>query len=355
MLKVLTFKRCEIRDSIPRKTSMYMFKVRPIYKNKPHLIELNTDRQTICKTNDLEVCNFYLPLTTYNGISELVFYADIKEEVLIYTALTNADYLSTCDFEKCINDILPTKKKYIHSSESQENKNYLRINPTPYSKDDIILFQISTKYNDNIPIITSFKSYVNSTIPTPNSVQIVDINPGSKQQIIMNDFVQKCTVTLIQGKGKIHFNNKEYEVNQKKKTAEFSIEAGKSNLTIVNNDPQNNYILAFKYGIFEQKINPERPRPSEKDEEEIIVPKKDDKKSEDKGKKGKGGTSGFLIFIIFVIVLAVVVGGLYKLLKAKQEKDTYTRAVNQLSITLSGQEVANQPLIEEKDGPSINS
>jgi hypothetical protein len=95
----------------PGKTSMYMFKVRPIYKNKPHLIELNTDRQTICKTNDLEVCNFYLPLTTYNGISELVFYADIKEEVLIYTALTNADYLSTCDFEKCINDILPTKKK----------------------------------------------------------------------------------------------------------------------------------------------------------------------------------------------------------------------------------------------------
>jgi hypothetical protein len=248
------------------------------------------------------------------------------------------------------------KKKYIHSSESQENKNYLRINPTPYSKDDIILFQISTKYNDNIPIITSFKSYVNSTIPTPNSVQIVDINPGSKQQIIMNDFVQKCTVTLIQGKGKIHFNNKEYEVNQKKKTAEFNIEAGKSNLTIVNNDPQNNYILAFKYGIFEQKINPERPRPSEKDDEEIIVPKKDDKKSGGKGQKGKnGGGSGFLIFIVFVIVLAVVVGGLYKLLKAKQEKDTYTRAVNQLSITLSGQEVANQPLIEEKDGPSINS
>jgi hypothetical protein len=341
----------------PGNASPYMFKIRPIYKNKPHLVELNTDRQTICKANDNDVCNFYLPLTTYNGISELVFYADTKEQVTIYTSLTNADFFSNCDFEKCINDILPTRKKYIHTSENQENKNYLRINPSQYSKDDIILFQIVTKSDKYIPIVTSFKSYVNSTIPTPNSLQIVDINPGSKQQIIMSEYVKNFTVTLIQGKGKITYNNKEYEVNEKTKTADIYITSDKSDLTIINNDPQNNYILAFRYGIFEKKINPERPNPIDIDDDKPIEPKKPDK---DKDKKQddtnkKGGMSGFAIFIIFIIILAIVVGGLYKLLKAKQEKDTYTRAVNQLSITLSGQEVSNQPLIEEKDGPSINS
>ena len=341
----------------PGNASPYMFKIRPIYKNKPHLVELNTDRQTICKANDNDVCNFYLPLTTYNGISELVFYADTKEQVTIYTSLTNADFFSNCDFEKCINDILPTRKKYIHTSENQENKNYLRINPSQYSKDDIILFQIVTKSDKYIPIVTSFKSYVNSTIPTPNSLQIVDINPGSKQQIIMSEYVKNFTVTLIQGKGKITYNNKEYEVNEKTKTADIYITSDKSDLTIINNDPQNNYILAFRYGIFEKKINPERPNPIDIDDDKPIEPEKPDKdkdkKQDDTGKKG--GMSGFAIFIIFIIILAIVVGGLYKLLKAKQEKDTYTRAVNQLSITLSGQEVSNQPLIEEKDGPSINS
>ena len=156
---------------------------------------------------------------------------------------------------------------------------------------------------------------------------------------------------------KITYNNKEYEVNEKTKTADIYITSDKSDLTIINNDPQNNYILAFRYGIFEKKINPERPNPIDIDDDKPIEPKKPDK---DKDKKQddtnkKGGMSGFAIFIIFIIILAIVVGGLYKLLKAKQEKDTYTRAVNQLSITLSGQEVANQPLIEEKDGPSINS
>ena len=334
----------------PGNTSRYIFKVRPVYKNKPHLIELNTDRQTICKLEN-EICNFYLPLSTYNGISDLVFYADIQDEVIIYTSLTNADYFSSCDFEKCITDILPTRKKYIHSSENQGNKNYLRINPSQYSKDDIILFQITSRSSHNIPIITSFKSYINSTIPTPNSLQIIDINPGSKQQIIMNDFVKICNVTLIQGKGKIQFNNKEYEVNEKTKTIELKMIVGQSNLTIINNDPQNNYILAFKYEIVEQKINPGRPD----DNDPGKKPGDKDKPSDTDTKKSKGGISGFAIFIIIILLLALVIGGLYKLLKAKQEKDTYTRAVNQLSITLSGQEVTHQPLIEEKDGPSINS
>ena len=334
----------------PGNTSQYIFKVRPVYKNKPHLIELNTDRQTICKLEN-EICNFYLPLSTYNGISDLVFYADIQDEVIIYTSLTNADYFSSCDFEKCITDILPTRKKYIHSSENQGNKNYLRINPSQYSKDDIILFQITSRSSHNIPIITSFKSYINSTIPTPNSLQIIDINPGSKQQIIMNDFVKICNVTLIQGKGKIQFNNKEYEVNEKTKTIELKMIVGQSNLTIINNDPQNNYILAFKYEIVEQKINPGRPD----DNDPGKKPGDKDKPSDTDTKKSKGGISGFAIFIIIILLLALVIGGLYKLLKAKQEKDTYTRAVNQLSITLSGQEVTHQPLIEEKDGPSINS
>ena len=126
---------------------------------------------------------------------------------------------------------------------------------------------------------------------------------------------------------------------------------GQSNLTIINNDPQNNYILAFKYEIVEQKINPGRPD----DNDPGKKPGDKDKPSDTDTKKSKGGISGFAIFIIIILLLALVIGGLYKLLKAKQEKDTYTRAVNQLSITLSGQEVTHQPLIEEKDGPSINS
>jgi hypothetical protein len=311
------------------KTARYTFKVRPVYKNRTHLIELNTDKPTVCEAKENDICNFYLPLSTYDGISDLVVYADAPKEVVLYTTITSSDYFSNCDFEKCLKDVLPSKNRFVSTSENQVKKNYLLLSPSQYSKNDIILFAVTTREKQDIPIVTSFKSYVNTTIPTPNNLQIIDINPGAKQRIIMNQFVKNMKVTLVQGKGKIQYD-KEYNFNADTKPTQIFVVEKKKNLTIYNNDPQNNLILAFRYDINEENINPPRPdRPAD-----IPDGKRGDK---DKNKdKKKRGISGFAAFVIFIIIVALIICGVYKYLQSKKEQDVFKKAVDQLSITLSG-------------------
>jgi hypothetical protein len=172
------------------KTTQYTLKVRPILKNRPHLLEINSDKPIICNAKSDDICNFYLPLSTFDSVSDLVVYADAKHEIDLYYSVTSSDYFGNCDYTRCFTDVLPSKYRYIQSSELQKNKNYLFINTASYQKDDILLFSITTRAEQKISLFSSLKSFVFSTIPTPNTLQIIDVIPFSDQSIILNDAIK---------------------------------------------------------------------------------------------------------------------------------------------------------------------
>ena len=65
--------------------SPYFFRVRPIYDNRLHIIELNSYKETTCEIEDGK-CYFIIPLYSYDDISTLVLYADTaqKNDVIFY-------------------------------------------------------------------------------------------------------------------------------------------------------------------------------------------------------------------------------------------------------------------------------
>ena len=325
------------------KTTQYTLKVRPILKNRPHLLEINSDKPIICNAKSDDICNFYLPLSTFDSVSDLVVYADAKHEIDLYYSVTSSDYFGNCDYTRCFTDVLPSKYRYIQSSELQKNKNYLFINTASYQKDDILLFSITTRAEQKISLFSSLKSFVFSTIPTPNTLQIIDVIPFSDQSIILNDAIKTINVTYIQGIGKLKYDkNYDFNVNSKN----FIINKANNNniFKVENTDPSQHLILTLSYVIDNKKINPIRPDLTP-DIPDPVPGKKDDKKS------NTSGISPLLIFALFLILVAVGLAVAWKLLKVKQEKDKFKQNVDQLSITLSGKEIENQkqPLLNENN------
>ena len=313
--------------------SIYTFKIRPIHKNKLSLLELSGDKPSICDANADSICNYYLPLSSFDGISQLILYSDSKDEVSIYITKTDSNYFGNCIDEECIKSALPGKKRFDLTSEKQNNTNYLIINPIYYQKSDIILISVTTRTKQLIPLYAVFKSYVRTTIPTLNTLQIINISPNQNQTLNLNDYMDSMSIKYIQGKGKINYD-KVYKLEKGNNTTKILRSNGKNILTIENQDGANNLIIVLGYEINKNKINPARSS---------------QKPSDDK-KNNKIKILDILIIVLVLILVAVFITGIWILIKNKNEKDKLMKSIDKLSITLNDKEIdKRKPLLDTNE------
>ena len=310
--------------------TVYSFKIRPIHKHRISLLELSGDKPTICNANADSICNFYLPFNTYDGISQLILYADSKEEVFIYIRRTDSNFFANCIDEECIKSALPKSDKY-----DKTQKQYLTLDSTKYKKEDVLLIAVTTRTKQLISLYATFKSPLVSTIPTLNSLQIIDVSPNSNQTINLNDYINSLNIKYIQGKGLINYG-KAYNLEKANTTTKIERIKDKNNLVIENKDKNKDLIIAVEYLVNKEQINPPKKDPN------------DPKKKEPT--KGKGGLPIAVVIVLILVLVVLVILGAWWFIKNKQQKDRFKKTVDQLSLTLSGKEIdKRQPLLKTNE------
>ena len=217
---------------------LYYFRIRPIYKNRPHIIDINADKETMCKLNK-KVCNLLVPLYSYDEISHIVLYAEADSSIKFKRKVIESSDFDKCDTYDCFTNLLPGE------NEKEIIQKYITTEGINFHKNKYFMVSIISDLSNDmeIPIASAMKTYISSTEPTINSIQIIYITKDNKRIIRLNKNIAEVKVIHLQGIGMINLNNKNQEIN---KTITLETESLDTELTI-NNHNDSDLILALKY------------------------------------------------------------------------------------------------------------
>ena len=111
--KDLHFKFVISTNELNKNNSPYYFRVRPIYKNRPHVIDLNSDKEISCEFNEDHYCYFLVPLFSYDELSTIVLYADTTHDIIFYAKSISSYLYHECDNNyPCYYELLPKSQSY---------------------------------------------------------------------------------------------------------------------------------------------------------------------------------------------------------------------------------------------------
>ena len=232
--------------------SPYYFRIRPVYYNRPHIIELNSDKETTCTTGNDNKCYFMIPLYSYDDVSSLVLYADTEgiNDVVFFYRTVNASAYDACKDISCYEDFLAREND--RSSVNQQNTKYFIFKSMEFNKENYIMVTVkSLTGSRNIPIASSFKTYAESTVPTHNYIQVLYIRPEHSQSIKLDEHTLNITFLHLTGEGEVKINSNSYKITA---GASLVLETqGKNDeLNIINNQ-KNDLIIAIKYKYHREK------------------------------------------------------------------------------------------------------
>ena len=237
------FKFTIFTDKIDNDNSPYYFRVRPIYKGRPHIIDINSDQETACEFNEENYCYFLVPLLSYDEISTIVLYADTTHDINIYAKTVESELYHACgDNYPCYEDIIPKQK----SNEIATRNKFITSKNCTFDKSNYIIVSIYSRNAKKISVASTMRTYIHSTNPTLNSIQLVYISPNNKRIININRYIQNITIIHLQGKGILTMNNEKKEISSGQLTlvntadnTKLQIEPkkGKDSDDIIENNP----------------------------------------------------------------------------------------------------------------------
>ena len=129
-----------------------------------------------------------LPLYSYDDISKLLLYANTpgKNDVRFYAKIIPATSFEECKDESCKRNLFPDSSDL--TSERQENTKYFAFPEIALSKDKYVVIRVMSSTNDIVPIATSFTTYVESTVPSHNYLQLFNVRPGFSQRVLLDEY-----------------------------------------------------------------------------------------------------------------------------------------------------------------------
>ena len=198
----------------------FFFRIRPIYNNRPNIIELNSDKETTCQIEKGK-CYFIVPLYSYDNISSLILYADTEgiNDVIFYTRVIDTKTYDSCTEYNCYEDLLADDDSKSKSSKTQNNTKFISLNKNELNRNNYIMVTVTSNTNKFVSVVSAFKSFSKSTIPTINNIQLIYVKKGNYIDISLDGYVFNFTLIHITGNGKYQIeedkdNEKNIQTNE---------------------------------------------------------------------------------------------------------------------------------------------
>ena len=226
---------------IKNNSSLYYFRVRPIYDKDKNIIEINSDKETIYNGKK-GTSYFMLPLSSWDGNSDFIFYVD-SNNIEQY----NFNKINSKEYDKC--DDINCWSTYFSPDESYNNvnkSNYFIIPKRNFSKSDYLLVKIKSNNKEDVRIISSIKNDFYKTLSKPNYPQIIYVYKNEPKIVEVNKYVTQINVTLITGKGYVADSKKNHTINETKSTI-IQTEGLRRDVEIRKNNETNNFLILLKY------------------------------------------------------------------------------------------------------------
>ncbi len=196
-------------------TAIYSFNVRANLLKMLNIIDVNSDQNTICQIrNDSDYCDFLLYFNSFETYDNLFIY-------VLNTGITNVeiygkkieiekfDKMNKSEIEKQLPRKNSTDLKY--NSTKQFNKKYLYIDFSDISQNEYLLISVYSPKKTTITLINTLRTYVKTTIPNPNYLQLFSVTPNNPISLEIDKAnLYLFNIYSIDGTGKIGFDNKEY-------------------------------------------------------------------------------------------------------------------------------------------------
>ena len=196
-------------------TAVYSFNVRANLLKMLNIIDVNSDQNTICKIrNDSDYCDFLLYFNSFETYENLFIYVlnTGVSNIEIYgkkIEIQKFDKMNKSEIEKQLPRKNSIDLKY--NSTKQFNKNYLFIDFSDISQNEYLLISVFSPKITTITLINTLRTFVKTTIPNPNYLQLFSITPNNPISLeIDKTNIYLFNIYSIDGTGKIGFDNKDY-------------------------------------------------------------------------------------------------------------------------------------------------